>query len=174
MKNLLLSLPLLLLSQTSVADNHNVFNFKLGAHGGGFGFGPAIEYRINNDLSFSALYETFSLSSGNVDASSTGIGLGLRYYFNNAISEDYYLNFTVATGSAEASDFFSQVNVDVTSVSLTFGKSWFWNHVNFDAGIGLRSLSIGEIDNTTGLDTSSIEDLEGTGPSINLALGYAF
>lgn len=174
MKKIILSLPLLLLSQTSFADSSNSFNVKLGAHGGGFGFGPAIEYKLNKNLSVSAMYETISLNSIDVNASSTGFGLGVRYYLNQALSQGTYLNFSFLSGNAEASDSFSSVDVSATSFSVTYGKSWFWDQFNIDAGIGLRSVSIGEINASSSLDTSSIEDLDGAGPSINISIGYAF
>lgn len=50
---------LLLASQSmfSEDDPKNV-NLKYGANSGGFGFGPAIEFKISKSITVGALYET--------------------------------------------------------------------------------------------------------------------
>jgi|TARA_B110001452_G_C15097696_1_gene382785 hypothetical protein len=50
---------LLLASQSVFSeDDPKNINLKYGANSGGFGFGPAIEFKISKNITVGALYET--------------------------------------------------------------------------------------------------------------------
>jgi len=122
----------------------------------------------------SVLYESVSLSAGDVDASSSGIGIGIRQYYDGTLFEGTYINYFLLSGSAEASDNFDSVGLDAISLGVTYGKIWTNGNVNFDASIGGRYITTSYDFSNPSLDTSSIEELEGFGLSITLGVGVYF
>jgi hypothetical protein len=91
MRNILVASALILVSQASFSASKN-FNIKFGANSGGFGFGPAIEYKVNKNMTVGLLRESRSFSAGGISVDSTGMGFNARYYFKEALKEDSYIH----------------------------------------------------------------------------------
>lgn len=166
---------LILVSLSSFAENEKRFNIKYGANSGGFGFGPAIEYKINKNITLGLLYETITLTLDTTTSSSTGKGINARYYFNEALTQDIYLHASFITGSAEAKNEYAYAKLsDINSINLTFGKTWMWENFNLDASIGVRKFSTNEIETVGYVDTTALNSLKGLGLSGSFTIGYAF
>lgn len=166
---------LMLVSLSTFAEDEKNFNVKFGANSGGFGFGPAIEYKINNNITLGLLYESMSISADTTTGSSTGKGVNARYYFNEALTQDTYLHASFVVGSAEAKNEYASAKLsEINSINLTFGKTWMWENVNLDASIGVGKLSTNDIETTGNVDTAELEAIDGVGISGSFTMGYAF
>jgi hypothetical protein len=172
---ILITFFLLIASQSvfSEDDTKNI-NLKYGANSGGFGFGPAIEIKISKNITVGALYETISTSSGDVTGGTSGLGINARYYFTEALTQDIYIHTSYVTGTGDVSNDVNYLEVDASSINFTFGKTWMWDNFNLDSSIGIRSMSVGKIKKSSGVDASSLEDLDGLGLSVSFTVGYAF
>jgi len=174
MRNIITTLLLISSQLAFTEDNTKNINLKYGANGGGFGFGPAVEYKASKNVTLGALYETISSNYGAITAVSTGSGINARYYFNEALTQDTYIHTSYVTGTSEVSNNVTSVNVDASSINITFGKTWMWGSFNLDSSIGVRSMSIDEIKKDDDVDTSSLENLDGFGLSGSFTIGYVF
>jgi hypothetical protein len=174
MKNIIVTFLLIASSSAFTEENTKNINLKYGANSGGFGFGPAVEYKASNNVTLGALYESISSSSGTVNARTSGFGLNARYYFTEALTQDIYIHTSYVAGTGEASNSVDSVKVNASSINLTFGKTWMWDNFNLDGSIGIRSMSIGRIKTSNDIDTSSLESLDGFGLSGSFTIGYAF
>jgi hypothetical protein len=174
MKKLALVCSLIVFSQFSFAEESKSFNIVYGAHGGGFGFGPGLSYAVNENIAIGIVSESASMASGSVTAKSSGFGANARYYMEAALNGPYVSGYFIM-GGAEGSSTTESVKMDATSIGATFGNTWMWDGFNLDAGIGMRSMSLGGVTATSGLDTSSLENsLSGMGLSLSFSAGYAF
>lgn len=174
MKNIIVTFLLIASSLAFAEENTKNINLKYGANSGGFGFGPAVEYKASKNVTLGALYETISSDLGTVTARTSGFGINARYYFTEALTQDMYIHTSYVMGTSEASNNVESVKVNASSLNLTFGKTWMWDNFNLDSSIGIRSMSIGKIKTSSDVDTSSLEDLDGFGLSGSFTIGYAF
>lgn len=174
MKYLIVIISLIFSMSASSQENNKHINIKYGANSGGFGFGPAVEYKVSNNLTVGALHESHSSASGLVTITTAGYGINSRYYFNEALTQDMYLNTSYVTGSGKVADSFDYVEVDLSSLNFTLGKTWMWGGFNLDGSMGLSYMMSGDVKQSNDLDTSSLEDLDDIGLSISFTVGYAF
>jgi len=174
MKKLALVCSLIVFSQFSFAEESKSFNIVYGAHGGGFGFGPGLSYAVNENLAIGIVSEAVSLKIEGVTGKSSGFGANAKYYMESVL-DGPYVNVYFITGSAEGSNTTDSVKVDVTTIGATAGITRMWDSFNIDAGVGMRSMWLGDVTTTGGLDSTSLEDgLSGMGLSLSFSAGYAF
>lgn len=174
MKKLALVCSLIVFSQFSVAGESKSFNIVYGAHGGGFGFGPGLSYAVNENIAIGIVSESASLASGGVTATSSGFGANAKYYMEAALDGPYVSGYFIM-GGAEGRNATESVKLDATTIGATFGNTWMWDGFNLDAGIGMRSMSLGDVTATGGLDSTSLEaGFSQIGLSVSFSVGYAF
>ena len=73
----------------------------------------------------------------------TGLGINARYYFTEALTQDIDIHTSYVTGTGDVSNDVNYIEVDASSINLTFGKTWMWDNFNIDSSIGIRSMSVG-------------------------------
>jgi hypothetical protein len=156
------------------AENDKNFNVSFGANDG-FGFGPAVDYKVNKNWTVGLARESVSITSGSLTGTSSGTGVSVRYYMSEALAQGSYIKGGYMRGSASVIDATDSVTLDISSLSLTYGKTWMWDNFNLDANIGLRTLSASNIEATNGADSSELNStFSGVAPALGFSIGYAF
>jgi hypothetical protein len=177
MRNILVASALILVSQASFSASKN-FNIKYGANSGGFGLGPAIEYKVNKNMTVGLLSEKASLTIGTVSGVSNGIGFNARLYSKGALKQGSYIHASYVKGTVEAnnSSLLNSVSFNVTSLNFTIGTTSMWNNgFNTDVSLGIRKYLFGTIKTTGSIKTSALEaGFQGVSLSTSFTIGYAF
>jgi hypothetical protein len=156
------------------AENDKNFNVSFGGNAG-FGFGPAVDYKVNKNWTVGLARESLSITSGSVSATSSGTGVSARYYFSEALAQGSYIKGSYMRGSLSGKNSTESVSLNIGSVSLTYGKTWMWDNFNLDAHIGVAKLSSSNLKVTGGYDSSQLSsDFSTTAPVIGFSIGYAF
>ena len=170
----ILGTSILLAAGSANAENDKNFNVSMGANGG-FGFGPAVDYKVNKNWTVGLARESLSITSGSLTGTSSGTGVSVRYYMSEALAQGSYIKGGYMRGSVSVKDSTDSASLDASSLSLTYGKTWMWDNFNLDANIGVAKLSASNIKATSGYDSSQLSsDFSTTAPVIGFSIGYAF